>query len=244
MQGTILGQSSGSKINGIIEEYKVANEGNVNAGDFVKFIENNYGTDTQLSSEPYSGYRAIAIQLSNNKVFIAHKSSSNYQLSGTVCTIEGTTITVNIDTQLSNTRYSGSAISIIKLSDNKVFIAHSYNDNQQLFGMICTIEGTMITVNTDMQLSDAIYSGDVISIVKLSGNKVFIVHRHNNNYQLSGMICTIEETAITVNTDTILSNKTHSGLFSAIVKLSDNKAFIAHRYSDTSNIVYRNDMYN
>lgn len=39
MQGNILGQTGGGlKINGIIEEYKVASGGNVRAGDFVKFV--------------------------------------------------------------------------------------------------------------------------------------------------------------------------------------------------------------
>lgn len=39
MQGNVLGQTSGGlKINGIIEEYKVASGGNIRAGDFVKFI--------------------------------------------------------------------------------------------------------------------------------------------------------------------------------------------------------------
>lgn len=41
MQGNVLGQAGANlKINGIIEEYKVASGGNIRGGDFVKFIDN------------------------------------------------------------------------------------------------------------------------------------------------------------------------------------------------------------
>lgn len=41
MQGNVRGQSGGGlDIQGIIQEYKVASGGNINAGDFVKFINN------------------------------------------------------------------------------------------------------------------------------------------------------------------------------------------------------------
>lgn len=41
MQGNVLGQLGGGiKINGIIEEYKVASGENVRVGEFVKYINN------------------------------------------------------------------------------------------------------------------------------------------------------------------------------------------------------------
>ena len=62
----------GAKINGIIQDYVVASGGNVNAGDFVKYLnEITIEQDTKLDS----GSNFIsAVKLSENKVFIAHGS--------------------------------------------------------------------------------------------------------------------------------------------------------------------------
>ena len=68
MQGNVLGQSGGnSKINGLIEEYKVAAGENVKAGDFVEYDNTNikedmYGID-DISSNSYSNI----IEMSENK---------------------------------------------------------------------------------------------------------------------------------------------------------------------------------
>lgn len=68
-------------------------KGNVNAGDFVKFVngELTTGADTKLSTDNSTGYVISATRLSENKVFIAHGYSNLY---GMVCEVNGTNITV------------------------------------------------------------------------------------------------------------------------------------------------------
>ena len=94
------------------------------------------GTDTQLSTETYSGAVISAVALSDSKVFIAHSYGSYYYLNGMVCTVSGTTITAGSDTSLVTTSDAGFVISAVALSDSKVFIAHSYDaDSYYLYAL-------------------------------------------------------------------------------------------------------------
>jgi len=223
----------GLNISGIIEEYQVASGGNVNAGDFVKYINNlSIENDTQLSSVQYSGYTMSAVLLEDNKVFIAHSYSNSYYLYGIVCTINGTTITAGSDTQLCTTTNTGNAISVVLLAENKVFIAHNQSNSYFLFGMVCTISGTTITIGSNTQLQ-VTRSGNYISTILLDDGKVFIAHNYSNTICLYGIVCTINGTNIIVGTDTQLSSVQYSGYSISAVLLEENKVFIAHSYSNS-----------
>jgi len=241
MQGNVLGQTgSGLKINGIIEEYQVASGGKVNAGDFVTFI-NNYGLlgkSTQLSTGSLAGQGISAIKLSENKIFIAHSHNPSYRLYGVVCTIDGTSISMGTDTQLSTIEDSGIYTSTVILSENKVFIAHSYNSSSYyLYGIVCTIEGESITAGTDTSLSSITKSGYGISATKLSDNKILITHCYGkSDFYLYGMVCTIDGTKIIKGTDTQLSTKNYSGSNISAVTLSENKVFITYTYNKSTTI--------
>lgn len=237
MQGNIRGQAGGGfDINGIIEEYTVASGGNVNAGDFVKFV-NEIGTDTAInSSTTYTGNVISAVALSKNKVFIAHSyDKSNNYLYGMVCTINGTVITMGADTQLNATNNTGYAISAVALSENKVFIAYRYyyQRNYYMCEVVCTIDGTTITkgIDTYRYHSNNI-SNYTISAVALSENKVFIAYGFNDssNYYLIGIICTIDGTTITEENNTYLSTAENTNYCMSAVALTENKVFIAHSY--------------
>lgn len=80
MQGNVLGQAGGSsKINGIIEEYKVASGGNVNAGDFVRFVENKTkATEMYYNDNKQGQYNVSAVAIDNGKVFIAYGLENKY----------------------------------------------------------------------------------------------------------------------------------------------------------------------
>ncbi len=246
MQGNVLGQVGGSsKINGIIEEYIVNSGGNISAGDFVKYIGIKSGTDTQLSSINYSGNSMSAVLIDDDKVFVAHAgqpSSHTYNLYGIVCTISGTTITAGTDTLLCTGMQSfNTDISVLLLENNKVFIAHSNEYFNCLYGIVCTISETTITAGTDTQLSSIDDSGSLISAVLIDNNKVLVAHNNTkNNACLHGIICTISETTITAGTDTQLStnNFTSSSDYNAIsaVLIDDNKVFIAHAGKSNNNL--------
>lgn len=204
------------------------------------------GTDTQLSTNNYTGYTISVVALNESKVFIAHSNSSYYNLYGTVCTIEETTITAGTLTQLSTGNYTGKTISAITLNENKVFIAHSslasgsgtYYD---LYAIICTINNTTITAGTDTQLSNNKYSGDFISTIKLTENRIFIAHSYNSNKLLYGIVCRLSGAIISTEIDdTLISNILGSDANATVVRLNNDKAFIAHSGTDAeSSTTYR-----
>ncbi len=192
-------------------------------------------TDIQLSTVSYSGWTISAVALSENKVFIAHSCDDFLDgcLGAIVCTINGTEITAGSDTKLSTTSYTGGKMSAIALSENKVFIAHSYNSNNYLYAIVCNISGTTITKGTDTQLSSSVDSGYEISAIALSESKVFIAHRSNTtNCYLYAIVCTISDKTITKGTDTLLSAVTSTAHTISAVALEENRVFIAHNYGN------------
>lgn len=237
---------NGFKINGIIKDYYAYAGENISAGDFVEFINGvasqttGTSSDTQISSNTYSGYRISATALNENRVFIAHNygnSSSNYFLYGVVVTIDGATITAGTDTQLSSVAYTGDQVSVVALSENKVFIAHQYgstSNGSYLYGMVCTINGTTITAGSDKAINGSTtYTGCKISAELVSDNTVFIAHSRNDTYYLYGIVCTINGTSITIGTDTQLYNTGGTAYAISTTKLANNKIFIANSYQSS-----------
>ena len=139
---------------------------------------------------------------------------------------------IGTDTELKSGDSAGLTISAVALSSTKVFIAH--NLGGQLYGLVCDIEGTTITTGTDTQLCSNYYSGETISAVALSSTKVFIAHSYSSNYTLYGTVCTINNSTITVGTNTLLSSNYYGGYYISAVKLADNRIFIAYNTGDYS----------
>lgn len=238
MIGMVDLSKKGSKIHGIVEKYVA--KGNISAGGFVKYFENDIipNADTKLSENfDYSENNISIINLDENKVFIAYATSMidtiSWRLRGMICTITDTDIIIETDIQLSNLTWSGEYKSAIKISENKIFIAHGggSGEDNHLYGMICTIDGINITVETDVELSNSAYSGSNIKAIALSENKILITHSYSNNYYLYGMVCTISGTTITTGTDKKLSSIGYGSYGVSLILLSDNRVFISHAYT-------------
>ena len=243
---------SGLDINGIIQDYYVYAGTNVNAGDFVEFVNGVAGQTTEtsinkaISSTNLYGGKLSACKLTNNTVFIAHgtnsEDASGNKLIGVVCTISGTTITAGTHTQLSTRNWAGSRISLVALSSTKVFIAHSYGSSTAsytLYGLVCDISGTTITTGSDVSVVDTNYSGYAMSVTRLSSTKVFIAYCNNSSGRyLYGIVCTVSDTTIAQGTKTKLNgDTTYTGSCVSATTLSSTKVFIAHSYS-TSGYLY------
>lgn len=197
------------------------------------------GTDTKISSISDSGLEISAVALDKNRVFIAHSAYSSRYLHGVAVTIDGATITYGTDVQLSSsTTYTGDTISAVALDENRVFIAHSYNEsNYYLYGIVCTISGTEITYGTDKAIVSSTNAGHTIATQLLDNGNVFIVHSRATSYYLYGIICTISGTTISKGTDTKLSS-THTSFAISTEKLDSGDIFIAHSDGSTSPTLY------
>lgn len=135
---------------------------------------------TEVSSS-VMGKNLSVIALNANKVFVAYSSKSN-TLHGIICTIDEMLIKLETDTELSEDKASGDAISTVILSENKVFIGYSGGVDEDgirtdcLYGMLCSIDDVSINVINNVLLNSEVYSGSAISAILINENKVLIVH--------------------------------------------------------------------
>ena len=143
------------------------------------------GTSLKLSNTTFGGGENTSSALiSENKVFIAHTGESSSgtvktRLYGIVCTISGTTITAGTDTKLSDEYYSGSSLSIMKISDSKVAIAYGTAGAGQTCYLgynISVVSGTNITVEAALLLANTNYVGSNVSITGISNGKALILN--------------------------------------------------------------------
>ena len=128
-------------------------------------------------------------------------------------------------------KYSGYRLSAVTLDKNRVFIAHCYGSNYNLYGVVCTINGTTITKGTDTQLSSTQWSGIFVSACLLPDGNVFIAHSYGTSYNLYGIVVSINGTTITKGTDKVLSSTAQTGKMISTCLLSDGNVFIAHSFS-------------
>lgn len=159
----------------------IAHMGTYIFGKICTINENNItvGENVQLTTYSESSGGISALKLNENKIFITCGSgggSTGHQLHGIICTVEGDTITVATDTQLSEIPYTGLSTSLAMITENQILIIHSYTNAYYLYAMTCEINGTNITVKADIQLSIDIYSGYEMSNVLKLGNEFFIGH--------------------------------------------------------------------
>ena len=204
------------------------------------------GSETQLSMLSKSGYEIKAVALDSAKVFISYRGNSSY-FYAQVCSISGTTITAGSETQLSSLQYAYGGSSAVALDSSTVFIAHRGNDGtyNRLYGVVCSISGTTITVGTDTLLSGDYYNNyDYISAVALDSSTVFIAHNSGStasstgSTRLYGVVCSISGTTITAGTDTLLSSSYKGYLIPSAVALDSAKVFISYGGYGNSNPLY------
>jgi hypothetical protein len=241
-------KASGTNINGIIKDYHAYAGENISAGDLVEYINGMAGQTTGTSVDTvlnntsnFTGYIISAIVLDEKRVFIAHRyldSSNSNHLYGMVCTIDGTTITAGIDTYISDSLAYNGSISAVKLDENRVFVAFSYSGEIYLYGIVCTIDGTIITKGTYLELASNSYAGYAISAQLLPNGNISITHSRGSGYSLFVIVCTISGSTITKGTDTLINSSERAGFSISTCSLLDGKIFIAHSYNISNYYLY------
>lgn len=147
-------------------------------------------TDTGFEASVIS-----ATKLTESKVFVAYSNSIiNKYLYGVVCTIDGDAITHGTNIQLSSIKDSGKIISVTTLSQNAVFITHSYSSNSDVYGMICTVEDMTITKGTDTKLG--INKTGTIATA-LNNNKLIVAYGCGTA-SIKILVCATNQSSITI----------------------------------------------
>ena len=238
-EAKLYGQSKkDASIRGILKEYYAAAHENISPGDLVEFVNGiahktqKTSTYKQLSTETYTGYAVSAVQLDDNRVFIAHSYGSNYYLYGMIVSLDGTTINTGVDTALVSSVNAGAVISSIRLGNNKVLISHSYGTDKGFYALVIETEGmTIKTKGTDTVISTLANDGECISSCLLPSGKVFVAHTDYTYRELTSVIFTIDGLTITVGTHVSLATKDSSGAIISVALLENGNVFVAHSYN-------------
>ena len=233
---------AGMTVEGLIEEYKVYAGEEITAGGFVEFVEAIVGqkvgnsTDTRISEETGTAHSMSAVVLDDTRVFIAHSyNASSYDLYGIVITIDNTTITLGEDTALiTATNYrAGYAVSVVLLDNDNVFITHNYGTNYYLEGVVCNINGTIITKGSSKSIDSGENASITSSTTALQGNKVFISYSRTSLHYLYGVVCTVSDVTFSTGSTTYLNKS--NGVYvddTDVTVLTNNNVFIAFSQED------------
>jgi hypothetical protein len=79
-----------------------------------------------------------------------------------------------------------------------------------LNGIVVSVSGTTITSGTDTVLSSVVWSGTTIDAIKISDNKVLIIHPYEADLYLYSMIVTIDGLNVIAGTDVLLNSSVKS----------------------------------
>lgn len=218
-----LNGQSGSKINGIIEEYIVQAGENISAGDFVEFVSTNLTASVKTTVES-SGNSVKLVLLSSTKVLAITRDyySPGYTFAR-VLTISGSTITAGNKTAIVSE--SCSEFEAIALGETKVIIAYARSAENSYYGAsrILTISG------------DTISSGAVVifkaarpistSIIKISETSIFVNYcDYSDSNKMKAQILTISGTTITLGAEQTISNANAGD--NSVALLSSNKVLL------------------
>ena len=167
------------------------------------------GSVTELVNSTNAGAVISAVTLQDGRVFVVHSLGTDYTLNGIVCSISGTTITKGADRIIMSTAYAGYRISAVLVPNGSIFVAHTRTQNtNHLYGIICTINNTLVNKGTDTALKSTAQAGYAISTVLLDEN-VFIAHSYGTDYHLYAQMWGVDETNnIPTNTVTTIETTT------------------------------------
>ena len=159
-----------------------------------------------------------SIALDESRVLILHLAGST--LNGTVITVDGDSLTVNDTYSLVEGQYGTQKLSLAMVDENKVVIAFSYLSSNQLYGVVCGVDGSVVTHGDLVKLYDTNNSGLNI-IQELEKNKIVIFHKSDSSIaHLRCIVCSVVDLVLLKNIDVAIdtNNQTASSMCSEMIE--------------------------
>ena len=236
-----FGGGGGIKINGIIEQYRVSAGKNINAGDFVQFV-NDIGQETGLiNQDEYSYNGSSAVKINENKIVVFHGGRFHgSELYATLITVNNMSFSVGTTTMICDEPYSGMNPRAVLVDTNTIFIAHNhedYNRGYDLYGVLITINNSIITVGADTCIYDT-GTAATKDVILIETNKVFVTR---SDWGGDGLLCfvisTENNTIVTVAMEDMTS-RSDSGRYTSSVLVGANKVFTVYMGGTTTYYLY------
>lgn len=220
-----------SILNGKLEECFAWRNDGIGSNRFVEAVNNS--TDIErISSKKVGEYIAtynssFALKLSSTTALILFKRLES--LYGCVCTFNSNTdYSFGPQILIDDSIYSTSLLSADLLSSGKVLVTNGGTD-YNIWGMIISISGNNITVNSRTQMTTGSSKG-YVHTEKITSSKVFVSYTQNNAtygvvWSINGNTITSGESVKITTSDTYVCS-----YYNSPTRLSDSKVFIS--YSD------------
>lgn len=233
LDDAILSIQSGVDITNGTKVQAKSSSGTIPASTF--FEINNTGmkrsSEQNITSYRHAGQNPGTVQLTENTFFSIYRSSTAKTIGACVSQYNNGVLTVGTEravaTNTFSTTYTPTTDSAIaKISDSKVLVIY-YDVNQadsskfSLYGVICSVSGTTITVGTPTVVVEAPYQslGYVYSYAfQLNQNTAILKYAINSN-NTTAVALTISGTTITAGTPVAID--TYSPQNNTIFKISD-----------------------
>lgn len=191
--------------------------------------------ETEICTTPYSNEKMTLVELSTNKVFLAHQTKqTDSTLNAMIVNVGTTNITCGPDTVLSDIDASGEVSCACLMDENKILLIHSYDVSFALAGMICTVEGNTITHGKDVKMANSQHSASNSEVFKIAENKACVLCYNNTNQTICTFICDIDGMGIAPNIMQELESGKGSGYHMTGTLLNQNKIIILHSGRSTT----------
>lgn len=207
------------------------------------------GTDVAINTYQYAGQKISTGFLDDGRLYIAHSrirgtSGTSLSLYTAVCTIQDTTITLNVDAEINSV--GNGAICAVSLAGNYIFVARNAPDSSSdSYTMRCNlveVSNNSATSIYEVYLLgiNGTYTGQYMSMCKLTETKVFIAHSlgQGNNY-LYGLVVNIIDEVVHPQTDTALcTSVTNVANKLLTLPINENLVLITHNYTTSTYQLY------
>lgn len=247
MRGVVKGgNNSGLKINGIIEEYVIANGETISAGDFIQWVngskyngnskdnikKSSYGNNITIgTSNPIwaNGTTYMtASKINDNKILVAYADGlSPYYGYAVVITITGSSISVG--TPVAFTSQNVTYIQSVTINDNKIILIYK-NTNSYPTSIVLTVSETTITIGTPVIINTV--GCTKVTVSYLNTDKVLVGYDASSVGYI--VVLTIIDTTITVNTK-VRIDASGNDYHITTIGLGIDRVFLYHCYYDGSN---------
>lgn len=233
LDDAILSIQSGADITNGIKIQAKTSSGTVPASTFFEIsgagvVSSN---EQNLMDYMYAAQNQQEVQLSENTFFTIYRASTSKTIGASVCQYTNGNVTMGpqytVATNTFSTTYTPTMDSAIaKVGDNKVLVIY-YDVNQSdsskfsMYGVICTVSGTTITVGTPAVVVAEPYQsiGYVYPYVfQLNQNTAILKYAINSN-NTTAVALTISGTTITAGTPVAIDS--YAPQYNTIFKISD-----------------------
>lgn len=211
-----------SKINGIVEEYKVNVGANVSAGDFVEFVTKFDSFSIETTGSPA---QMNICRINEEQILAVYDISTSIR--ATIITFKDGQVEIGTEKVLIST--DAYNLCVKSLSLNNFILTHRNKNNNTYYGAIITVTDTTITISNSYALKtsiDTLWTNDIAVLSPTTVLTAMSTTIGSDNY-IYLFLLTIDGSSIIV-TKLLNLNTGSRSRYLSLTALGENKALLSY----------------